>query len=112
MGLLADSMRETLRFLSAYVTEIGQTLRTIAGGNLTIMDSDITDFRGDFAVIKESTSYILENLNNTMSDIHLAADQVNSGADQVAAGAQTVNYSLKRNKVFLFNKETEERIYF
>ncbi len=91
LGTLAASMRETLTFLSAYVGEIGQTLRTIAGGNLTVKDSDITDFRGDFAVIKESTSYILENLNNTMSDIHLAADQVNSGADQVASGAQELS---------------------
>ena len=91
LGVLAASMRETLTFLSAYVTEIGQTLRTIAGGNLTIKDSDITDFRGDFAVIKESTSYILENLNNTMSDIHIASEQVNSGADQVASGAQELS---------------------
>ena len=88
VGVLADSMRETLTFLSAYVTEIGETMRTIAKGDLSIRDTDITDFRGDFAVIKESTSYILDNLNNTMNDIRIASEQVNSGADQVAAGAQ------------------------
>ena len=88
VGVLAASMRETLTFLNAYVTEIGQTLHTIAGGNLTIKEHEITDFRGDFAVIKESTAYILENLNNAMSDIHTASEQVSSGANQVAAGAQ------------------------
>ena len=91
VGVLAASIRETLTFLSAYVNEIGQTLRTVADGNLRIMNQEITDFRGDFAVIKESLSYILENLNNTMSDIQIASDQVNSGADQVAAGAQELS---------------------
>ena len=32
--------------------------------------------------------------------------------NKVAVGAATVNYSLKPHKVFIFNKETEERIYF
>ncbi len=32
--------------------------------------------------------------------------------NKVAEGAETVNFSLKPHKVFLFNKETEERIYF
>ena len=32
--------------------------------------------------------------------------------NKVAMGATTVNYSLKSHKVFIFNKETEERIYF
>ena len=91
VGVLAASMRETLIFLSAYVNEIGQTMRTIAGGNLTVRDSEITDFRGDFAVIKESISYILNNLNNALADIQIAAEQVNAGADQVASGAQALS---------------------
>ena len=91
LGVLANSMRDTMRTLSDYVNEIGQTLRTIAGGNLKIRDNEITDFRGDFAVIKESLCYILENLNNTMSDIHIASEQVNNGADQVASGAQALS---------------------
>ena len=88
IGVLAASMRETMRTLSDYVNEIGSTMRTIAGGDLTAGKNDITDFSGDFAVIKDSICYILENLNRTLSDISIAADQVNSGADQVAAGAQ------------------------
>ena len=32
--------------------------------------------------------------------------------NKVTEGAETVNFSLKPHKVFLFNKETEERIYF
>jgi len=91
VGVLAGSMRETLRFLKAYVDEIGQTLHTIAGGDLTVRENDITDFHGDFAVIKESLVYILKNLNATLADIHGASEQVNSGADQVASGAQELS---------------------
>ena len=32
--------------------------------------------------------------------------------NKVAVGTETVNFSLKSHKVFIFNKETEERIYF
>ena len=32
--------------------------------------------------------------------------------NKIAMGATNVNYSLKSHKVFIFNKETEERIYF
>ena len=88
IGVLAASMRETMRTLNDYVNEIGRTLRVIAAGNLAVADDEITDFRGDFSVIKESLCFILNNLNHTLSDIQIAADQVNSGADQVAAGAQ------------------------
>ena len=91
VGVLADSMRDTLRFLNDYVVEIGQVLRTIAGGDLTIRENEITDFRGDFAVFKESLVYILQNLNATLSDIHGASEQVNSGAGQVASGAQALS---------------------
>ena len=91
VGELADSMRDTLRFLSAYVDEIGETLRSMAGGNLQIRESEITDFRGDFAVFKESLVYILDTLNATLSDIHVASEQLDSGAGQVAAGAQALS---------------------
>ncbi len=91
IGVLAASMRETMRTLSDYVSEIGRTLRTIAGGDLTVSDNEITDFRGDFAVIKESLCFILKNLNHTLSDIQIAAEQVNNGADQVASGAQALS---------------------
>ena len=91
VGELAASMSDTLRFLSSYVTEIGTTLHSIAGGNLNIHENEITDFRGDFSAFKESLTYILDKLNVTLSDIHIASEQVNAGADQVASGAQALS---------------------
>ena len=91
IGVLADSMRDTMRMLNGYVSEIGNILRTIAGGDLAVAERDIPDFLGDFTVIKDSLCFILKNLNHTMSDIQTAAEQVNNGADQVASGAQALS---------------------
>ena len=91
LGELADSMRETLQFLGGYVNEIGETLRSIAGGNLQIREDEITDFRGNFSVFKDSLAYILDTLNSTMTDIQIASEQVDSGAGQVASGAQALS---------------------
>ena len=90
IGLLAESMRETLSFLHGYVDEISRTLETVANGNLTMESEEVTDFRGDFASIKKSLVYILDNLNQTLSEISVASQQVNSGASQIAAGSQTL----------------------
>ena len=35
-----------------------------------------------------------------------------SADDVKAVGTETVRYNLKQHKVFIFSKETEERIYF
>ena len=90
IGLLAESMRETLSFLHGYVEEISRTLETVANGDLRMAGNEVTDFRGDFASIKKSLVYILDNLNETLSEISVASQQVNSGASQIAAGSQTL----------------------
>ncbi|MBR6677281.1 MAG: MCP four helix bundle domain-containing protein [Oscillospiraceae bacterium] len=90
LGNLAASMRETMQFLHSYITEISDTLHRMANGDLSIEESSITEFRGDFASIRESMTYILSHLNSTLGSINQAAEQVNSGAVQIASGAQTL----------------------
>ena len=90
VGTLAQAMRDTLNFLHGYVEEISRTLKTVANGDLSMKPSEVTDFRGDFASIKESLTYILNNLNATLSDISNASHQVSSGAAQIASGAQAL----------------------
>lgn len=90
LGRLAASMRETMEFLHTYIAEISDMLHTIANGDLTAEERSITEFRGDFASIRESLVYILSNLNHTLGDIHYAAEQVNSGSLQISSGAQAL----------------------
>ncbi len=91
LGDLADSLRFTMKTLDAYVDEISAILVTMANGDLTKKGRDITDFRGEFASIKESLVTILKNFNSTMSDINIAAQQVDVSSDQVANGAQALS---------------------
>ena len=90
LGELAESMRGTMRTLDSYVVEISDTLHVIAEGDLTKSGDAITDFRGQFASIKESLLFILKRFNSTLRDIHQAAEQVNDGADHIASGSQTL----------------------
>ncbi len=90
VGTLAASMRETLQFLSSYVEEIGRTLHHVANGDLTATEESITQFRGEFASIRESLIYIFNHMNDTLGNINLATEQVNMGAVQIASGAQAL----------------------
>lgn len=90
LGNLAFSLKETLLFLHTYVQEISDVLHTVANGNLSAEESDLHEFRGDFASIRESLAYILDHLNFTLGGIHDAAGQVDSGAVQIANGAQVL----------------------
>ncbi len=63
LGILADSMRDTMNNLDAYVKEISGTLVEIAKGDFTKDFNKITDFLGDFSSIKESFVFILREFN-------------------------------------------------
>lgn len=90
LGNLASSLQETLIFLHSYVQEISDVLHTVANGDLSAEESSLSEFRGDFASIRESLAYILNHLNLTLGSIHDASGQVNSGAVQIADGAQAL----------------------
>ena len=87
LGILADSMRFTLKTLDAYVKEISETLEEIAQGNLTKDFKRITDFLGDFASIKNSFVYILKEFNSTLNNIQADSMQVDTGANEIASAA-------------------------
>ncbi len=89
IGMLADSLKETLANLQTYINDISHNMETMASGDMT---HEITqEYVGDFANIKESINKISSALNNTLSSINIAAEQVNSGADQVATAAQSLS---------------------
>lgn len=86
-GHMAESMRGSMKILQAYIIEISDTLRQIAGGDLTKNWNDITDFKGDFVSIKESFVYILKHFNDTLSHIQETSAQVESGAADISKAA-------------------------
>ncbi len=87
IGVLAEALCGSMDTLDGWVREISGTLEEIAEGNLTRQPEDITDFRGDFASIKESFVLILQNLNEALSMIAQSAHEVDIGSDEIAKSA-------------------------
>jgi len=87
IGVLAEALRGSMDNLDGWVQEISGTLESIACGDLTKQADDITDFRGDFASIKDSFVLILQNLNEALSMIARSAQEVDIGADEIAKSA-------------------------
>lgn len=91
MDVLSQSFREILR-------EIGDTLESIANGDLTKADTD-RSYPGDFAVLEEYFSTIYKSLNETMSGIVNVAAQVSDSAGQVSdTGILLADASLEQSK--------------
>lgn len=91
IGMLSDRMRRTMNNLSAYINEISAVIGRIASGDLTEDSANITDFKGDFASIKESLVYILKRFNVTLSDISHSSSRVDSSSTQIASAAQELS---------------------
>lgn len=91
LGIVASSLRGSMRILESYIQEISSTLREMAKGDLTKDGSEITDFLGDFESIKESLIYILKHFNATLADIQRTSEQVSSNAEQIAGSSQDLS---------------------
>lgn len=84
LGVLAESLRGSMDTLNDWVQEISGTMAEIAEGDLSRSFNDITDFRGDFASIKESFVLILKEFNETLTAISDSVRQVDIGSDEIA----------------------------
>lgn len=88
LGVVAASLRGAMNTLQDYIEEISANLREIAKGDLTKDSAVITDFRGDFASIKESFVYILKRFNSTLTDIQASSDLVSSSSGDIAESSR------------------------
>lgn len=84
LGILATELRGSMDTLKGWVEEISLTLAEIAQGDLTKPFDEITDFRGDFASIKESFVLILKSFNKTLTSISESVRQVDVGSNEIA----------------------------
>lgn len=87
LGSLAESLRGSMDTLSDWVQEICGTLAEIAEGDLSRPFYEITDFRGDFASIKESFVLILKEFNEALAMISESVRHVDVGSDEIAKSA-------------------------
>lgn len=89
LGSLAESMRDTIVTLHAYIAEIEKSLTCIGKGKLNY-HSDM-QFKGDFIKLKETMDLISTMLSDSLLQISNSAEQVSGGAQQISNGAQMLS---------------------
>ena len=89
LGVLSNSLDETILSLRQYINIITVALTKISEGDLCHKMEGT--FKGDFYKIKSTFNDILSALSDTFSAINLSAEQVNSGAVQVSDSAQALS---------------------
>lgn len=89
LGVLSNSLEETVVSLRQYINLITVALTNISEGNLCHRVDG--NFKGDFMKIKSTFNSILESLSDTFASINVAAEQVSSGAVLVSNNAQDLS---------------------
>lgn len=89
IGMLADSVRNTINTLQEIILNISHILEEISDGNLNLVVEG--HYQGDFLPIREALTGIVDSLNSTLGQINESADQVAGGSDQVSFGAQALS---------------------
>lgn len=89
LGMLADSLRNTIHSLQLYIHEIDTAMSAIGKGKLNYTPA--IEFKGDFVSIKDSFAKISKNLTDAMIQINSSADQVVRGAEQIAGSGQSLS---------------------
>lgn len=88
-GGISENLHAGVDSIKNYINEITQALKRMAEGDLTVpIDSE---FRGDFAGLKESINHILTTMNELLSEINSAAEQVAAGSAQVSQENQAIS---------------------
>lgn len=86
VGVLTQSLSETIRVLRQYIKNISDVLSELDKGNMNI-DVDF-ECIGDFEPIKNSLRHTTNALNDTLLGMKEIASQVSCGSVQLAEGAQ------------------------
>lgn len=94
LGILTNSLEETIFSLRQYITIITTSLTQISEGDMSNRMEG--NFKGDFVKIKDTFNHILEALSDTFMSINTAAEQVNSGATSVSNSAQVLSQGSTR----------------
>lgn len=91
LGMLANSIRATLKFLQDVIGDVDYLLTGFGNGDFTVSTRIGEKYVGDYKSLLTFMSKLKENLSGTLSQINQSADQVSAGSDQVSSGAQALS---------------------
>ncbi len=84
-----SNFETAVKAISGYLQETATALGAIAEGNVS--NGIESEFKGDFAQIKDSINTIITSLNKIIGELNNASMQVASGTRQVSEGSQTIS---------------------
>ena len=86
---IVRGINNTLDTMIGPMQDVIGVMKEMEEGNLDVEVS--SDYKGDFADLKQSINSIILSLNSTMTEIGNAAVQVSAGTKQVSEGSQTIS---------------------
>ncbi|KNZ42538.1 hypothetical protein AKG39_06120 [Acetobacterium bakii] len=85
---IVEGFNQTLDSIEEPINEAANMLEQMAAGNLTqLMEGD---YRGSYAIIKNSLNDTMRSFNAILGSINHSADEVASGSKQVSFGSQAL----------------------
>jgi methyl-accepting chemotaxis protein len=86
---ISDDLHTAVGAIKNHIKETAHVLGEISRGNLTAEIA--SDYKGDFAELKDSINGIVRSLNGVMGEINASAEQVAAGTKQVSDGSQEIS---------------------
>ena len=87
-GTLADSFRNTCRFLKTVINDLSDNIGEMAKGNFATKTSCEAEYVGAFRPLLERFRSMIVQIGQTMAQINTAVEQVALGSSQMAEGSQ------------------------
>lgn len=88
---ISDKLEESVSSIKTYILEISYVLSQMSQGNLK--QKITSEFKGDFAALKNAINAIAQSLSDVLAHISLSAEQVTAGAKQVSEESQSTSQS-------------------
>lgn len=79
---LVNGINGILDRITGPINESAKVLGKMSNGDLSVRVKG--EYKGDYAIIKNSLNFVLDRFNEVIKDINIAAEQVTSGARQIS----------------------------
>lgn len=87
--VLLTSLSDTIKAMTAYISDIKNVLQGVAEGNLLVKSDAV--YSGDFYMIKQSLDQILSSLNGAFGQVNRAASSVKACSANVSDGTSVLS---------------------
>lgn len=87
---MENDAKEMADNLDKIISDIGEVLGEMAGGNYTVRSKNSERYKGDFKKLYDSMRGLREQMTETLLSIGEASNQVSAGSDELANASQSL----------------------